>query len=80
MGQSVEPIEKDGEITGYRSEIMLYKATYEELFDGSFTKTICGAKNRNQLLKANTIAEGLGLVENQDFFRIHDDCKTDLER
>lgn len=30
MGQGVEPIEKDGEITGYRAEIMLEKATYEE--------------------------------------------------
>ena len=65
MGQGVEPIEKDGEITGYRAEIMLDKATYEEWFDGSFTKTICGAKNRNQLLKAKTIAEELGLVENK---------------
>ena len=54
MGQGVEPIEKDGEITGYRAEIMLEKATYEEWFDGSFTKTICGAKNRNQLLKTKT--------------------------
>ena len=68
MGQGVEPIEKDGEITGYRAEIMLEKATYEEWFDGSFTKTICGAKNRNQLLKAKTIAEELGLVEHKDFF------------
>ena len=68
MGQGVEPIEKGGEITGYRAEIMLEKATYEEWFDGSFTKTICGAKNRNQLLKAKTIAEELGLVENKDFF------------
>ena len=68
MGQGVEPIEKDGEITGYRAEIMLEKATYEEWFDGSFTKTICGAKNRNQLLKAKIIAEELSLVENKDFF------------
>ena len=55
------------------------KATYEEWFDGSFTKTICGAKNRNQLLKAKTIAEELGLVENQDFFLIRDACHTELE-
>ena len=77
--QGVEPIEKDGEITGYRAEIMLDKATYEEWFDGSFTKTICGAKNRNQLLKAKTIAEELGLVENKDFFLIRDACHTELE-
>ena len=79
MGQGVEPIEKNGEITGYRAEIMLDRATYEEWFDGSFTKTICGAKNRNQLLKAKTIAEELGLVENQDFFLIRDACHTELE-
>ena len=71
--------EKDGEVTGYRAEIMLEKATYEEWFDGSFTKTICGAKNRNQLLKAKTIAEELGLVENKDFFLIRDACHTELE-
>ena len=31
-------------------------------------QTICGAKNRDQLLKTKTIAEELGLVENKDFF------------
>lgn len=46
---------------------------------GSFTKTICEAKNRNQLLKAKTIAEELGLVEGKDFFLIRDNCLTDLE-
>jgi len=46
---------------------------------GSFTKTICEAKNRNQLLKAKTIAEELGLVEGQDFFLIKDNCLTNLE-
>ena len=34
MGQGVEPIEKNGKITGYRAEIMLEKATYEELGHG----------------------------------------------
>ena len=28
MGQGVEPIEKDGEVTGYRAVITLDKATY----------------------------------------------------
>jgi len=46
---------------------------------GSFTKTVCEAKNRNQLLKAKTIAEELGLIEGQDFFLIRDNCLTDLE-
>ncbi len=44
MGQGVEPIEKDGEITGYRAEIMLEKATYEESFDGSFAKLSAGQR------------------------------------
>ena len=44
MGQSVKPIEKDGEITGYRTEIMLEKATYEEWFDGSLPKLSAGQR------------------------------------
>ena len=46
---------------------------------GASTKTVCEAKNRNQLLKAKTIAENLGLVEGKDFFLIRDNCLTDLE-
>ena len=37
------------------------------------------AKSRNQLLKAKTIAEELGFVENKDFFLIRDACHTELE-
>jgi len=46
---------------------------------GAFTKTVCEAKNRTQLLKAKIIAEELGLVEGRDFFLIKDNCLTDLE-
>lgn len=52
---------------------------YKEWFCGVFTKTICEAKNFNQLMKAKTIAEELGLVENVDFFLIWDACLTELE-
>lgn len=52
---------------------------YEEWFCGVFTKTVCEAKNKNQLLKAVTIAEELGLQEGKDFFLIKDACLTDLE-
>ena len=52
---------------------------YEQWFMGAFTKTICEAKNKNQLLKAVTLAEELGLHENVDFFLIKDACLTDLE-
>ena len=78
MGQGVETAEQNGERV-YRAVITLDKATYEEWFDGSFTKTVCGAKNRNQLLKAKTMAEELGLAENRDFFLIRDACHTELE-
>lgn len=44
MGQGVEPIEKDGEITGYRAEIMLEKATYEEWFDGRLPRPYVGQR------------------------------------
>ena len=43
-----------------------------------FTKTICEAKNLNQLTKAVDIAKELGLVENVDYGFIDDCCKTDL--
>lgn len=44
-----------------------------------FTKTICEAKNRNQLLKAVALAEELGLQQDKDFFLIKDACLTELE-
>ncbi len=46
---------------------------------GTATKTICEAKNKNQLLKAKTRAEELGFVENVDFGLIYDLCLTELE-
>jgi len=61
--------------------------TVSFMFDGDimdkyindiFTKTICEAKNLNQLTKAVDIAKGLGLVENVDYGFIDDCCKTDL--
>lgn len=52
---------------------------FEQWINGVFTKTVCEAKNKNQLLKAVTIAQELGLVEGQDFFLINDACLTELE-
>ena len=52
---------------------------YDHWLCGSFTKTICEAKNRNRLLKAVTMAEELGLKEGKDFFLIKDNCLTELE-
>ena len=44
----------------------------------SFVKTICQAKNRNNLLKAKMITNELGLVEGTDFGEINDKCLTEL--
>ncbi len=52
---------------------------YEQWINGIFTKTVCEAKNKNQIMKAITIAQELGLKENEDFFLIKDCCLTDLE-
>ena len=43
-----------------------------------FTKTICECRNKNQLLKAETIAKELGLIEGKDYGFINDKCLTDL--
>ena len=52
---------------------------WKDWLNGIFTKTICEAKNRNKLLKAKTIAEELGMIEDVDFFLIKDACLTELE-
>lgn len=51
---------------------------FDEYINGAFVKTICEAKNKNQLLKARTVAEELGLVEGRDFGLIYDNCLTEL--
>ena len=65
-------------MTGYNVSILLDKEIMDQWFKGIFTKTVCEAKNKNQLLKAKIIAEELGLVENKDFFLIKDACNTEL--
>jgi PTH2 family peptidyl-tRNA hydrolase len=62
----------------YLFKLSLDKNIAEDWFGGIFTKTICEAKNKNQLLKAKEIAEELGMVEGKDFFLIKDACNTEL--
>ena len=66
------------ESCGYVAEIHFSKEVYEEWLCGRFTKTVCEARNRNQLLKAAAIADDLGLIEGQDYFLIRDCCLTEL--
>lgn len=67
---------EDGE---YVFEIKMDAETYDDWVCGIFTKTICEARNRNQLLKAKKMAEELGMEEEKDFFLIKDNCLTELE-
>ena len=62
----------------YSTELTFDKDLYEQWIDGSFTKIVCGARNKNQLLKAVTMAKELGLQEGKDFFLIKDNCCTEL--
>lgn len=63
----------------YVFEIKIDAETYNDWVCGIFTKTICEARNRNQLLKAKKMAEELGMEEGKDFFLIKDNCLTELE-
>lgn len=67
------------EIIGYDFEYIFDKDLYEQWIDGEFTKCVLQAKNKNQLLKAKTLAEELGMREGKDFWLIRDNCHTELE-
>lgn len=63
----------------YESKFMIENDLYEQWINGEFTKCILQAKNKNQLLKAKTMAEELGMKEGEDFWLIRDNCHTELE-
>lgn len=68
-----------GDVESYAVSLTIPADIYEQWFMDIYTKTICEAKNRNQLMKAATMADELGLVEGQDYFLIRDHCLTELE-
>ena len=63
----------------YELTLTIDKDIMEQWFCGMFTKVVCGAKNKNQLLKAVKMAEEMGMIEGRDFFVIKDNCLTDIE-
>lgn len=63
----------------YSTKFSIDKDLYEQWINGEFTKCVLQAKNKNQLLKAKTMAEELGMVEGKDFWLIKDNCHTELE-
>lgn len=62
----------------YLSLLKFDKNLYKQWLNGSFTKCVLQAKNKNQLLKAKIMAEELGMKELEDFFLIRDECRTEL--
>ena len=66
-------------VSHYKTEFTIDKNLYEQWMCGEYTKCVLGAKNKNQLLKAKTMAEDLGMVENKDFWLIYDNCHTELK-
>ena len=62
----------------YEATVPIDVDTYNQWFEDGFTKVVLGAKNRNHLMKAVSMAEELGLVEGKDFFLINDLCRTEL--
>lgn len=63
----------DGKVEGWLDDYT------KEWIEGIFTKTVCEAKNKNQLLRAVEKAQELGFREGDDFFLIKDNCLTELE-
>ena len=66
-------------VKNYHTEFDIDKDLYEQWINGSFTKCILEARNKNHLLKAKKMAEELGMVEDKDLFLIKDNCYTELE-
>lgn len=68
-----------GHIAAYRMDVEIDAETWDDWIMGIITKTVCEAKNKNQLMKAVEIAKSLGLEEGKDYFLIKDNCLTELE-
>ena len=62
----------------YSVEFDFEQDLFEQWIDGEFTKCVLKAKNKSQLLKAKALAEEMGMIENEDFFCIYDNCHTEL--
>lgn len=62
----------------YNSSLLFDQGLYEEWIQGSFTKIVLGAKNRDKLLHAADLADSLGMIEGIDYFCIFDNCYTEL--
>lgn len=73
------PVEVLNEDTVFRFKVDVPKNVWIQYVCGIFTKTICEARNKNHLLKAETIAKELHLAEGVDYGFINDKCLTELK-
>lgn len=67
---------ENGRDSAYK--ILMDHEIMEHWINGVFTKTICEAKNKPQLMEAVEWAEEKGLKEGKDYFLIKDICLTEL--
>ena len=63
----------------YCCNLFFDEELYEGWLGGSFTKIVCGARNKNKLIKAMRKADELGMVCGVDYFPIYDACRTDIQ-
>lgn len=75
LTNKIEGFQIDNKIYCY---IEIDNDVWNNWIKGSFTKIVCEAKNKNQLLKVIEIASSLGLKENIDYYLIRDNCLTEL--
>lgn len=81
------PEEKGIRKQKYRISIEIDKDIWDEYVNGIFTKTICEAKNLNQLRKVDEyiaeanaeLPEGKKLIQKIDYGWINDKCLTELK-
>lgn len=59
--------------------IEIPKDVWNGYVNGIFTKTVCEARNLNNLRKAEAIAEEIGLVKWIDYGYINDKCLTEIK-
>ena len=64
---------------GQSFEFSLPYDVWTDYINGIYTKTICEARNLNNLMKAKAIAEELGLQEDVSYGFINDKCLTELK-
>lgn len=71
--------DKNGHQTAYYNiPVNIDKDIFDGWINGSFTKTVCEAKNLNGINKAKQIADEMGLKDGVDYFIIRDNCLTEL--